>query len=299
MATSASFKERKRKPESVQFWLAIAAVSLLFHAGLIVGLKRWATIALVEPDGGSIAVELVDPASEADAPPGEPIVQAAALKPDAKPAPEPIASPEPEIPSSFEPKFEPAPIVKPEPIVPPEKKPQPIVPKPENNTKPPNRPSPKTDKKDDKKEPSKEIPTTKRNPLPLPTPTMTGIDTVNFQVLGEPQLTPQSQGELSGTAVLKVPPFPPIDVPKGFPLRRGETLDVTLNFYINNVTGQIDSPTFPKIPNLDDKEREQLEIAVAELLGKIMFSPPDVKIEGGAPPPESTEWRITLRLTGQ
>ena len=48
---------REKKRESVQFWLAIGAISLIFHALLIIGIKRWATISVVEPDAGPIAVE--------------------------------------------------------------------------------------------------------------------------------------------------------------------------------------------------------------------------------------------------
>ena len=109
---AASGALRDRKPESVQFWLAIAAVSLLFHALLIVGIKRWTTVAVVEPDGGPISVELVDPAGSESV--EAPIVQAAALKPEAK------LEVRPEAKSEVQP--EPEPEIKPEPIVQPEVK---------------------------------------------------------------------------------------------------------------------------------------------------------------------------------
>ena len=117
---------REKKQESVQFWLAIGAISLIFHALLIIGIKRWATIAVVD-ESEPIAVELVEPAGDS-ASAGEPIVQAAAMKPEIKPEAKPEVKPEPEPEIKSE--------VKPEPIVQPEvKKVEPAI-VPKSETKP-------------------------------------------------------------------------------------------------------------------------------------------------------------------
>ena len=58
MATSRQL--RVQKPESVQFWLCVSAVSLALHSSLLFGLERWAKVTIVQPDGGPIAVELMD-----------------------------------------------------------------------------------------------------------------------------------------------------------------------------------------------------------------------------------------------
>jgi len=163
---AASGALRGRKPESVHFWLAIAAVSLLFHALLIVGIKRWATIAVVEPDAGPIAIELVDPSGDA-APEGEPIVQAAAMKPEAKPEAKSEVQPEFEI--KLEPEIKSEPIVQPEvkaekrAIAPKEnRKPEvkPIVQEPNNAPKPSVKPSSKPQQS------SNPNPSISPNPLP-------------------------------------------------------------------------------------------------------------------------------------
>ena len=53
-------RSRVRKPESVQFWLCVSVVSLGLHSALLFGLQRWAKVTIEQPDGGPIAVELVD-----------------------------------------------------------------------------------------------------------------------------------------------------------------------------------------------------------------------------------------------
>jgi outer membrane biosynthesis protein TonB len=286
MATSESLEKRKeQKPESVQFWLAITAGSLFFHSVFMFGVSRSVKVAVVEPGGGAIDVEMVDASDNKAA--GEPIVPASSFKPEPfRPEPTPL------------PEFSPEPIVKPEvreeqPIVKPEKE-KPIV-KPEVVQKP--------KAKEKKKEPIAPQPNVaKGDPEDLlkkpPKPGDPEIKSVNFQVQSLPVLTPQSQGELDGTATLAVPRFPIIEVPPNFPLRLGQTLTVTLSFSINSQTGAIDSPTFSKIPSLDDKDQERLQIAVVEALQVVMFTPPKIKVNGGAQPPESTEWKILLQLTG-
>ena len=139
---------REKKQESVQFWLAIGATSLLFHALLIVGLKRWVTIAVVD-ESEPISVEFVDPSGDA-VPVGEPIVQAAAMKPEAKPEVKPEVQPEPEPEIKAE--------VQPEPIVQPEvKKVEPAIGSNETKPKVTKRPNKKTTPTTGKKSRSDEV----------------------------------------------------------------------------------------------------------------------------------------------
>ena len=129
MATSQ--RSRVRKPESVQFWLCVGAVSLALHSSLLFGLERWAKVTVVQPDGGPIAVELVDAPDvvgldevgpnpigpDAVAFPTEPdaiaqVPQKTDVKPDTKPEAKPEIKPdvqtesEPEVVQKPEPKRE-------------------------------------------------------------------------------------------------------------------------------------------------------------------------------------------------
>ncbi len=294
MATSGPSldQRREKKPESVQFWLAIVAVSLLFHALLIVGVKRLATVAVVEPAGGPIDVELMEPADSRAVAVDEPIVPAIASKPEPV-RPEPTPLPE------FTPEPSPEVIQKPEPIVKPEEKQEkkPIV-KPENKQEKPSKVTKETPPGKPKSN-TGEAPITSNDSLKKPPlPTGSGIKSVNFGVSSTIDLTAQSKAELGGTATLTMPKFPPILVAPNFPLRPKETLTVTLSFSVNNLTGEADSPTLSKIPNLDDKDQEQIQIAIVDSFSKVKFSPPKINIKGGAPPPDSTEWTITLQLMG-
>jgi outer membrane biosynthesis protein TonB len=136
MATS----QRGRKPESVQFWLAIAALSLAFHSLFLFGLQRWAKVAVLQPEvGGPIDVELRDAA------PAKPDVNEGAIaqvpeQPEVVPQtklevkPQPV-EPEPEVVQKPDPK--PEPKREPElPIVDPKKN---VTPSPKVRSSPPAR----------------------------------------------------------------------------------------------------------------------------------------------------------------
>ena len=298
MATSQ--RSRVRKPESVQFWLCVGAVSLALHSSLLFGLQRWAKVTLVQPDGGPIAVELVDaPDTVADAvtSPIEPeAIAQVPQKPDAQPEVKPEVQPEPE--SEVMRKPEPKRELKVPIASKPEMKPNIDSPKPisSDQLKIPKKP-PKDLKKPDSTEPIKSKDPIKKPP-PDPNNLGSGSQSVNVRSVGPPVF--KGQSDLKGTATLEGPNFPPIkNLPPNFPLRPAESLTVKLSFYVNNKTGEPDSPTLPNIPGLDSTARDQIGIAIAQLFQDLKFPPPIITVEGGAEAPESTAWEITLQLTGQ
>ena len=302
MATSQ--RSRVRKPESVQFWLCVSAVSLALHSSLLFGLQRWAKVSIVTPDGGPIAVELVDaPDTVASKPePDADTIAQVPQKPDAKPDAQPEVKPD--VKPEVQPEPEPEVVRKPEPKA----SETPIAPKPK--TKPivdpakPTREKPKTPKtpptelkKPDSKSPVKSKDPIK-NPPPDPENPPSGSQSVSFRSVGKPIF--KGQADLQGTATLEAPNFPPINnLPPNFPLRPTESLTIKFSFYVNNKTGEPDSPTLPNIPGLDATAQEQIGIAIAQLFQGLKFPPPTIKVEGGAEAPESTAWEITLKLTGQ
>ena len=302
---AASEALRERKPESVQFWLAIAAVSLLFHALLIVGIKRWATIAVVEPDVGPIGVEMVEPVRDAE-PQGEPIVQAAALKPEVKPDVKP--EPEPEIKTTVEP--EPEPKVKPigQPSVQPKiEKKQPTIastPKPDRSIVPPKKntlsgPSgssgPKKDatKGNQNSSPSKTIPPVKSDD-PLGSPG-SGVGGSNLTTsLSPPVLRSSREVGGRGTAKLKLNFPTTVPFPGTFALKSGDVIRVKVYFVVLE-NKDIQSFDIRELqPKLSGREQDALLTFIEEQLGKISVS--DIVIDNDTPQKPDTDWETTIEL---
>jgi outer membrane biosynthesis protein TonB len=258
MATSDSLERRKeQKPESVHFWLAIVAGSLFFHSVLMFGVSRAVKVAVVEPGGGAIDVEMVDASGSKAASEGEPIVPASSFKPEPfrpEPTPLPEFSPEPIL------KPEEKPIVKPEvreekpPIVQPEKK-KPIV-QPEKK-KPIVQPEKKKPQPPDKKGPSE--------PEKIPTqdvgkPGDTDGDDPSIRLnVGQvipAELTPKFKAELGGTAKLTVTPPTRIEFPGQYPLKADQVVTVEITLVIE-ISSQTVTKVIAKIisPNLDTKHQ--------------------------------------------
>ncbi|MBD2325808.1 hypothetical protein [Alkalinema sp. FACHB-956] len=93
----------RRRPEPVQFWLAVFCGSLVLHSGLLLGVRRWGADVLAGGGAGdSIAVELVDaptqPTTQSDfvAPKGNP-EQPRSGSSVASPPPETASNPEPQV----------------------------------------------------------------------------------------------------------------------------------------------------------------------------------------------------------
>ena len=236
MATSQ--RSSVRKPESVQFWLCVGAVSLALHSSLLFGLQRWARVTIVQPDESPIAVELVD-APETVVSQVEPdTIAQVSQKPDSKPAAQPeVAAPEVKLEVKPDVQLpEPEPKIKPEPIIQPStnadrKKITPaIVPKPSPSTASPapnKAPKPKSIKSP---KPSSSTPPTKpiasgTELTPPPSPG-SGPKSVRFETVGAIGLTAQSRTELKGQATLSVPDFPTLPAPTNLPLRLGAPLSV-------------------------------------------------------------------------
>ncbi len=305
---------RGRKPESVQFWLAIAAVSLLFHALLIVGIKRWATIAVVEPDAGPIAVELVDPVGNAE-PQEEPIVQAAALKPEAKPDLTPEVKPN--LKSEVQPEFEikPEPGIQPVPIVQPQvkteiKKVQPAIvstPKPARSLVPPKKNTPSTPSKQSqssglKKDPTKEnqnslpptpIPPSKSDD-PLSNPG-SGVGGSNLTTSLAPPVLRSTPGEIggSGTAKLKLNFPTSIPFPATFALKPGEVIRAKVSFVV--VGNDIQSPEVKELqPKLSGRDQDALLQFIGDVLSQISVS--EIVINNDRLEKPDTDWETTIEL---
>lgn len=315
MATSGSHQRKEREPESVQFWLAIAAMSLAFHSIFMFGVTRLATVTVVEPaGGGAIDVEIVDPLGRDARSEGEPIVPAAALKSD---KPEPAAKPEPTPLPEFTP--EPAPQAsqkpepKPEPIVQPEVKKKPEVKEVKEQKKPS---VPKPDKpKGDKPKKKDDQPAKSKDPITeAPDKRGTGIKGIRFGAIGTPQLTPfaKTQNILDGT--MGLPSITNFAVDPSFPLRPGQVVNLKLTLVIENATGRVVlepgetlSPTEGDwAVGLNLTENQQIVVleTIKNGLLSIKFPPPKITVAGagnvgGATPPETSEWFINLQFTGQ
>lgn len=296
---------RGRKPESVQFWLAIAAVSLLFHALLIVGIKRWAAITVAEPDAGPIAVELVDPVGDIE-PQGESIVQAAAMKPAVKPKVQP--EPEPEI----QPEFQSEPIVQPEVKTEIKKVPPAIVstPKPDRSPVPPEKntpsapsvPSGQSQSSEPQNDPAKE----NQNSLPpSPVPASqsddpldnpgSGVGGSNLTTSLAPPVLRSTPGEIggSGTAKLKLNFPTSIPFPATFALKPGEVIRAKVSFVV--VGNDIQSPEVKELqPKLSGREQDALLQFIGDVLGQISVS--EIVIDNDAIKKPDTDWETTIEL---
>lgn len=294
---AASGALRDRKPESVQFWLAIAAVSLLLHALLIVGIKRWTTVAVVEPDGGPISVELVDPAGSESV--EAPIVQAAALKPEAK------LEVRPEAKSEVQP--EPEPEIKPEPIVQPEVKAEvkkPAIasaPKPDRSIVPSKKNTP-SGQSGPKKDPTKENqnPSLKKTVPPIKSDDLlgnpgSGVGGSNLTTSLAPPVLRSTPGEIGGkgTARIKLNFPATVPFPATFVLKPGEVIYAKVSFVV--VGNEIQSPEVKELrPKLSGREREALLEFIGELLLKISVE--NVVIDNDAIIKPDTDWETTIEL---
>jgi outer membrane biosynthesis protein TonB len=298
MAGSGALREKKR--ESVQFWLAIAAVSFLFHALLIVGIKRWATIAVVEPDSGPIAVELVDSVGDAE-PQGEPIVQAAVLKPEAK-----LEVTKPEV----KPEVQPEPEVKPEPIVQPSVQPKIEKKKPTIASTPkPDRSlvSPKKNTKSGSSGPKKAPPKGNQNSSPSSTiPPITSDDPLgnpgsgaggsNLTTSLAPPVLRSTPGEIGGkgTAKLKLNFPTTVPFPATFALKSGDVIRVKVGFVVLE-NKDIQSFDIKELqPKLSGREQDALLGFIEEQLGKISVA--DILIDNDAIKKPDTDWETTIEL---
>ena len=295
MARSGALRERK--PESVHFWLAIAAVSFLFHGLLIVGIKRWATIAVVEPDAGPIVVELIEPAGSESV--NAPIVQAAALKSEAKlevkPEAKPEVQPEPEL------------EVKPEPIVQPEVKtkeraivPKP-KPKPDRSLVPPKK-NTQSGSSEPKKDPTKEnqssspkkpvLPVKSDDPLGNPG---SGVGGSNLITSLAPPVLRSTPGEIGGkgTARIKLNFPATVPFPATFVLKPGEVIRAKVSFVV--VGNEIQSPEVRELrPKLSGREQDALLQFMGELLLKISVD--TIVIDNDAIIKPDTDWETTIEL---
>lgn len=302
---------RGRKPEAVQFWLAIVAVSLLFHALLIVGIKRWATIEVVEPDADPISVELVDPAGPESM--NTPIVPAAALKPEVKPEanPEVQLEPEPEIKPEFG--------IKPEPEVKPEVKPEarteikntqpPIAstPKPDRSPVPlkkntPSRQSGQSQSPELKKDltrenqnssPKESVSASQSDDL-LGNPGSGGGGSNLAMSLAQPVLRSTS-GEIGGrgTAKLKLNFPTSIPFPATFALRAGEVIRAKVRFVV--VGNDIQSPEVKELqPKLSGRDQDALLQFIDDVVGQISVD--EIVIDTDANKKPDTYWETTIEL---
>lgn len=298
---AASEALRERKPESVQFWLAIAAVSFLFHALLIVGIKRWATIAVVEPDVGPIAVELVEPAGSESV--DAPIVQAAALKPEVKPDVQP--KPDPEIKTTVEPEPEPQvrPIVQPS-LQPKIERKQPTIastPKPDRSLV-----SAKKNTKSGSSGPKKDPPKGNQNSSPSSTiPPITSDDPLgnpgsggggsNLTTSLAPPVLRSTPGEIggSGTAKLKLNFPTSIPFPATFALKPGEVIRAKVRFVV--VGNDIQSPEVKELqPKLNGRDQDALLQFIGDMLGQISVA--EIVIDNDAVVKPDTDWETTIEL---
>ena len=308
---------RGRKPESVQFWLAIAAVSLAFHALLIVGIKRWATMAVVEPDSGPIAVELVEPVRDAE-PQGEPIVQAAALKPEVKPDLKSEVQPELEIKS--EPQIKPEPIVQPEvktvikkvqPAVPNQVKPQ-VVRQPKKEISPPPR-----DKKSGLNDTQKGLPDNSKQGLGGGQDLSRELGTTGQRTVGITLLSTE-QNDTGGVddrkATLRFKPFRSTSqLSANFMRDVGKTITIPITFVVSCTKSQglacipsdikldYQSSKFP--PNLSSEYDLELEKVIDNWIQtlqaeSLVYQPdPLGKTDAFQKPP--TYWTIEIQLQGK
>jgi hypothetical protein len=282
MATSSKLvsSRSQRKPESVHFWLAIAAASLLFHALLIVGVKRWVSVAVVEPGAGAIEVEFVT-AEAKDGAAGEPVVPAVSSKPEPfRPEPTPL------------PEFTPEPS--PEPIMKPEKKPIVPVVKPSATPKAP-KPSPSPKGK----------PSPSPAPKTIPTPgDLDGDDstTRSFEAEAEQPSLLDGPGDQ-----LQLMRLPPIVLSRDFANDVGKTINISVVLVAKCSQSQgpacqkssQEFSTFTPPPGLTPKYDRELDEAVKAWASKLQISSLTYKDPLGTTSPANypaTYWSIQVRL---
>ena len=256
MATSRQL--RVQKPESVHFWLCVGAVSLALHSSLLFGLERWAKVTIVQPDGGPIAVELMDASDavrldavgpnsiglDAVAFPTEPdaiaqVPQTPDAKPDSQPEVklevQPDVQPEAEVVRKPEPKRESNVPIVPKPEQKTKSKPSfsaPTQAKPSISTSPKLKPS-SSSSSGNPKNSSGQLPVQGTQGADLSGKTgTTGVG--SFEVRGDnPQ---QLDGDRPAT--LQLMPFSPITLSRNFAKDVGKTVNVSVTFIVKCLKSQ-------------------------------------------------------------
>ena len=298
MATSQ--RSRVRKPESVQFWLCVGAVSLALHSSLLFGLQRWAKMTVVMPDGGPIAVELVDaPDTVASKPePDANTIAQVPQKPNAKPDAQPEVEPEakPEIQPEPEPEVVRSPEPKRESIVPPQPSstPQPSSvphpkPKESQDLSPKVKPSPKA--------PVKPKPSPSDKPLTsddsLTTPGNQGGRSLAVNV-PTPKLI-STPGEIGGrgTARLRLNYPQTVPFPATFSLKSGDVIRAKVKFLVTG--NDIQSPEIKELsPKLSGRDRDALLQFVYDFLMQVSVG--EISIDTDAVLKPDTDWETTIEL---
>ena len=260
MATSQ--RSRVRKPESVQFWLCVGAVSLGLHSSLLFGLQRWAKVTLVQPDAGPIAVELMDAPDVVGpsvvASPVEPdaiaqVPQTPNAQPDAKLEVKPDVQPEPESET----------VRKPEPK---RESNGPIIPlKKTKKEKPLIESSPKPNKSPIASPTNQSTPTPSFPSQPIGKPgSEDGEGEIRLQVVvkeNSAKLSANSQAQFSqGFCSAPVPRG--INFPGRYPLQNGEVVVIRITWLIDVASRSlITEQPKPMIlsPNLAGEQKKTLE----------------------------------------
>ncbi len=294
MATSQ--RSRVRKPDSVQFWLCVGVVSLGLHSGLLFGLQRWAKVMVVQPDGGPIAVELVDAPDAVAA--VEPEVNEGAIaqvpqKPEAKPEAEPEAKPEAK------------PDVQPEPEVVRESNAPTVPPQPSSTPQPSSVPRPKP--KESQSPPPKVKPSPKVSVKPKPSPSDKPLTS------DEPLTKPGNQGGRSlavnvptpklistpgeiggrGTARLRLNYPQTVQFPATFSLKSGDVIRAKVKFLVTG--NDIQSPEIKELsPKLLGRDREALLQFVGEFLMQVSVG--EISIDTDTVVKPDTDWETTIEL---
>jgi len=317
MATSQ--RSRVRKPESVQFWLCVGAVSLGLHSSLLFGLQRWAKVTLVQPDAGPIAVELMDAPDVVG-----PSVVASPVEPDAiapvPQAPNSIPDAQPEV------KLEVKPDVQPEPESEVVRKPEPkreskvpirtsgdlknpgkkgAISKPSKPTKQSGNPSNSSQSSQSSpsapRQDGSNTPATSTDNLPTQNPG--GMRSVGLKFT-RPQHS-KEPGDPDATLVLTE--FPSTQSASNlFPLKTGQDFDVKVGFPVScaSSTGNLCDASLAKIGDLSitppdgvqlsASEDGQLETMIKQIFQNVQVSSLTVKTDVIKKP--DTFWYVTVKI---
>lgn len=313
MATSQ--RSRVRKPESVQFWLCVGAVSLGLHSSLLFGLQRWAKVTLVQPDAGPIAVELMDAPDVVGpsvvASPVEPdaitqVPQASDTKPDSQPEVklevQPDVQPEAKVVRKPEPKRESNVPIAPsaEPNV---KTSKPIASLPKA-TKNAEKPAKKTGPSNPvvPKHPDPTTPVSSSGQLPA-----IGVGKGSEKALvsqnGDPSLSKDSKQDLAvegGTLELQLPRD--VELSRYVDMRPGQILKLVIAVSVDNKARRVSSCNGDlKSFSIKVEERSALQDLVEKICQNA--SVVRLKFQGKTATDvnfgELSSWEITLNLTGQ
>ncbi len=312
--------QRGRKPESVQFWLAIAALSLAFHSLFLFGIQRWAKVAVLQPEvSGPIDVELVA-AAPAKSEVNEGAIAQVPQQPEVVPQtkleakPQPVES-EPEVVQKPDPKREPEPKRE-LPIVPvdPKKKP-PIVekPKPKPNETPSSTPKNSDLPEQKPASPKPVVPVTSGDGLPSDKIGGSGTRSVGVQPAFEPEQQ-SSSGDMPSTdnppSQLKLKPHPGLSISQNSPLLSGgksATIDVRFAATCPISAGNVCDPTQVKLQRLkadvpytgpastlSPKDLEEIDKWATEIVSKASVQ--SLTIQTPRQDKPDTFWSVTFQL---